>query len=186
MSTSGGRRRRNGMNPQLVSDAFYTFNVDIVHECSPLYAAKSKRKVEIIQQKLTGRILSAPPTAAPSLFSLSPSDGERAGVRGRARPCCQRVFPLSHPMGEGRGEGPSFLRPVVLTSYALRQKLTIRRALPLGRSSVRTARESGWKRQVDYQEEHISVPFRLRPCRGVWLILLTDMYYPAESYFGNT
>ena len=32
-----------------------------------------------------------------SLFSLSPSDGERAGVRGRARPCCHRVFSLSPP-----------------------------------------------------------------------------------------
>src|SRR6266571_4080271 len=115
MPTPGGSGRRNGMNPQLVSDALYTFNVDIVHECSPLYAAKSKRKVEIIQQKLT-----------------------------------------------------------------------IRRAPSLGRSSVRTAREWGWKRKVDYQEEHIFVPFRLRPCRGMWLILLTDMYYPAGSYFGNT
>ncbi len=42
-----------------------------------------------------GRIFSVPPAAAQSLLSLFPSDEERAGVRGRARPCCQPVFPLS-------------------------------------------------------------------------------------------
>ncbi len=59
MAAAGSGRRRNGMNPQLVGDALYTINVDIVHECSQLYVAKSKRKVEIIQQKLTNR--GAPP-----------------------------------------------------------------------------------------------------------------------------
>src|SRR5438034_10238968 len=65
-----------------------------------------------------GRLLSVPATTTQYLFSLSPSDGERAGVRGRARPCCQWVFPLSPSDGEGRGEGPCFLRPVGLTRCA--------------------------------------------------------------------
>src|SRR6266700_8082295 len=43
-----------------------------------------------------------------SLCSLSPLGGEGAGVRGRARPCCHRAFPLSHPMGRAGGRGRPF------------------------------------------------------------------------------
>ena len=39
--------------------------------------------------------LSVPLAAAQSLFSLSPSDGERVGVRGHARPCRQPPKPAS-------------------------------------------------------------------------------------------
>ncbi len=80
----------------------------------------------------SSRSLSVPLAATRSLLFLPPSDRDKAGepsigsaaegVRGHARPCRQRVSPLSpsDPLsdGEERGEGPSFLRPLVLTRSA--------------------------------------------------------------------
>src|SRR6266568_2942958 len=71
---------------------------------------------QFFSSPVSGRILSVPPVAAPSLFSLPPF-GEH--TRPRVSQSAPRRFcPLSHPMGEGRGEGSCFLRPVVLTRFA--------------------------------------------------------------------
>src|SRR5437879_4354524 len=65
------------------------------------------------RRALRGRIRRATP-----LLPLSIGWREGWGERPRATLLPAGLLPLSHPMGEGRGEGPSFLRPVVLTRGA--------------------------------------------------------------------